>query len=102
MPRSRTADVITATDNLHDTAFRLAYKEVELLAREVLRQPGKAKSFCMAMGSWSFYDADGEPLDENAPRYEKLSRFIDHCSWLKLTGAPMKIESSDGPLITNW
>jgi hypothetical protein len=97
----------TAVRALLDEAAQVAFREVERRARGAIRNRASAAvSFCMAMGSASFHNAKGEPLtvDYPYPRWAAPTLgFIDEFdSELKLTGMPMRIDSADAPLLTDW
>lgn len=82
---------------------RMALKEVERLARRTMERNGRCVSFCMAMGSASFHDKDGEPIDNGQKYLEPFYNFLyAYNDQLYLTGIPMKIEGHDGEVITEW
>ena len=88
-------------------AAKVGRDEVERMARAILAGRNPAASFCMAMGAASFYDKEGEPLPRmgnETPRWlEPFERFIgEYDQALCLTGNPMRIESPEGPIITDW
>lgn len=84
-------------------SIELGLKEVERLARKILKRNKKSfTGFCMAMGHAFFYDENGS-IDDNDPRVKELTDFIDEWNrYLYLTGNPMKLNSWDGELITDW
>lgn len=98
-------------DMLLEEAFDIAIAEVEKRVRTALRNGHKgrnpARSFCMAIGSCSFYDRHGEPLTADFgqkwqwsdPTYNFIGKYDEV---LHLTGWPMKIEGPDEPVIHNW
>jgi hypothetical protein len=95
--------VATAIDALLDQATRHALALIESEARRILRANNPAKSFCMAMGGASFYDASGNSLWDDHPAFKSFYSFLnEYDRMLCLTGTPMKIKSADGPLITEW
>lgn len=82
---------------------------VETLARVVLHSDPRAKSFCMAMGSASFYceyrhpDCDDDddmwivkdhldPEELKTPEGDELQRILDKYTNFNLTGYPMRID----------
>ena len=85
-----------------DAASDLAINELERRARQVLKRSPKL-SFCMAMGSASFY-WDGEPMDDNDRAYFKpvFDLLDEFNSALSLTGYPMRIDSADAPITKVW
>lgn len=85
-------------------ATKLALKEVERLARKIMkRNPKGIPRFCMAMGYATFYDAGGQPIEEDDTRLKEFYDFLDeHNHNLKLTGEPMKIDKWDAPVRTDW
>jgi len=94
--------------SLLDDAFVVAITEVEKKARAILKRHKRCASFCMAMGSATFYEADGTPLGEsytaNYPAYLKeFDAFIGEFDGaLRLTGYPMKLKAHDGDVVTDW
>lgn len=91
---------------LIDQAAREAYKEVEKRARAAIRDSkSPAFTFCMAMGTATFYDEEGPIMvDFPYPKWaEPTLAFIDEFdSELKLTGKPMRIAGWNAPLVTDW
>ncbi len=73
-------------------AHSIAITEVERRARNILRKHGRCASFCMAMGTVSFYDRKGFPLYPDEPQYLlPLLNFIrEFDSELKMTGTPLR------------
>ncbi len=103
MPTANASDVGEVIQHHLDEAHKVASREVERLARKILKQNRELSGFCMAMGSATFYDQDRQPLWAGDPRVRELDTFID--AWdrsLRLTGEPMKINTWDGPIIRNW
>lgn len=98
-----TNTVDSQIDTLINNATAIALKEVERLARKILKRNNKSfTGFCMGMGTTSFYDKNG-PVDDLDPRIKELEDFV--WSWNKflyLTGTPMKLDSWDGELKTDW
>ncbi len=95
-------------DNLLNEANKIAMKEVERLARKVMKERPNLKTFCMAMGGICFYDKDG-PLRrmDNQPytrTYLKpIESFVEEFDYaLKLTGQGLRLDSHAGPVITDW
>lgn len=82
----------------------MAVIEVERLARRTMERNGRCTSFIMGMGSASFYDKHGTPIDYDEAKYLKpFYDFLDtYDRYLYLTGIPMKIEGHDGELIKDW
>lgn len=94
-----------AIDALLAQADKIAMELVEQEARRILRAGAKgrnpARSFCMGMGVASFYDRTGMFLDEYHPAVASFYEFLyDYNSRLKLTGGFLKLETWDGPAIT--
>lgn len=88
---------------LLDIAHALAMREVEARARKILGSRNGAKSFCMAMGGVSFYDSNGNPMDPDLKYLQSFYKFVEEFDdELKLTGTPLKLESSAGEVITDW
>jgi hypothetical protein len=91
---------------LHREAFAIAYKEVERIARKIMkRNPKGFNCFCMGMGSWSFHSGTGVEgvIDNNDPRCKEMDDFM--CEWadtLKITGMPLRLDRWDSPLLTDW
>lgn len=94
---------------LIDEAFDLAVAEVERRARAIMKAHPRCASFCMGMGTATFYDKAGEPINVAwgplpYPKYLKdFDAFVndmDRC--LHMTGQPMKINGADAPKITDW
>jgi hypothetical protein len=98
---------------MHDVMFKLAFEEVERLARKIMRDNPEITCFCNAMGSTSFYETcpeteeesakDNEPIGDYDARVKEMDDFI--CNWdreLRISGHPMKLKSHDGELITDW
>lgn len=103
---SRKRSTVPAADKLLDQAIELVVVELEKRVRTVLRRGGRAKSFCMAMGSACFYDKDRSPIDEGypypkwcAPVFELISEFD---RYLYLTGIPLRIDGDGKPTRHNW
>lgn len=86
--------------SLTDTALDL----LEKAARRVMRENPDVTGFCMAMGSATFYDSEGEPLDESAEEFAPFYDLLDKCEngLGILRGYPMKIEGASGPKLTDW
>lgn len=96
-----------------DIANDLAIKEVERLARQVLRNnPKEVLNFTMAMGSYFFSDNQDEIIHtvvggnesflKSLEGYNELKEFIAKWDeYFGLTGTPMTF-TADGEMITNW
>lgn len=94
-------------DSLLSQAFDLALSEVERIARKIMKQNPRCKSFIMGMGSASFYDIKGDPVGDWGslpyPKYlEELDDFLSKYNHLNITGFPVKIVGHNGETITNW
>jgi len=92
---------------LIDQAHEIAVKDIERRARAIMRQHPRCKSFCMAMGAASFYDAQGEPIGDWGPlpypEYLRgFNRALDEYNLINVTGVPMKIKGHDGVLEKEW
>jgi len=86
-----------------DSASEVAIKEVERLARKTMRDNPEITCFIMAMGSASFYDADGPMCDPNDKRSKELDDFLDkYDQFLRITGYPMRLDSHNGKLQFDW
>lgn len=88
-------------------ARKIALEDIERRARAIMKQHPRCKSFCMAMGSTSFYDAQGVPVGDWGPlpypRYMRgFDRVVDAYNLINVTGEPMKIEGHDGALQKDW
>lgn len=95
--------VSTRIDALIEQATKDALRLIESEARRILRARNPARSFCMGMGTASFYDKDGNPMDDDHPAFESFYAFLyEHNDTLRLTGWPMKIDGPDEPIITDW
>jgi len=98
--------VETQIDMLLEEAGKLAYAEIERRARKLMKDHPRLVTFCMCMGSATFYDKACEPLylDESdvkylRPFYNFLDRFDDT---LHITGMPLRLRSWDGPADASW
>jgi hypothetical protein len=104
MTASHQTNTVNSKIDTHiNIAYEIALKEVERLARKILKRNKKSMTgFCMGMGCTSFYDENG-PIDDNDPRIKELEDFVG--TWnrnLYLTGTPMKLTSWDGELLSDW
>jgi hypothetical protein len=88
----------------------LAIKEVERLARGILRSDASLTEFVMGMGMASFNEVDGNGLilgagtfsESSSTLAEELDSFLnDYDKHFGLTGTPMRF-TKDGPVVTNW
>lgn len=87
-------------DLLIRKADSIAIKEVERLARNVLKANNKTHKFTMAMGTYFFQDKDGEILYNFESK--RLNNFImEYDSMLKLTGNPMMF-TAKSKITTDW
>lgn len=94
---ARTIDALLARAIDHGKAL------IESEARRILRGDNPAKSFCMGMGTASFYDRNGNPLDDNHPAFQSFYAFLyEYNCYLYLTGIPVKIDGPDAPTLTDW
>jgi hypothetical protein len=96
-----------------DIANDLAVKEVERLARQVLKNnPKELLNFTMCMGSYFFSDTkdeiihtvvgDNEKFMEGLKGYNELVNFIMKWDeYFGLTGTPMTF-TAEGEMITDW
>lgn len=86
-----------------DSASEVAIKEVERIARKTMRAYPEITCFCMAMGTAHFYDADGPMCEPNDKRSKELDDFLDeYDQFLKITGRPMRLDSHNGKICTDW
>lgn len=79
-----------------------ASKEVERIARKILRKCKTFDEFIMAMGGCFFVDKNDNRIDNDDPRVKELYNLIyewDDC--LKITGEPMRF-TTYGEKVTNW
>ncbi len=101
-PKSRVARAA----KLYREAEALLMEELKARVMRVLRGKNRAHSFCMAMGTWSFYDKSGDPISNypETPRYMRSVEgvFGDWNDYFHLTGIPLRITSPDGKFHTNW
>jgi hypothetical protein len=101
----RIEKIMMKVSKLEDEASQIGYAEVELLARIIMQQHKEITCFCMCMGSASFHEGSGVAgvIDDTDERVTAMTTFID--KWnddLHLTGMPLKLDSADGEVITNW
>lgn len=85
----------------YNAAFKAAISLVESRARAILRSRPKLREFVMAMGAYTFYDADGPIHDPDSwadPVYDLIAEWDEY---LKLSGTPMRF-TTDGPVIRDW
>lgn len=81
-------------------------KMVEYKARQIMRQHPRLTGFCMAMGSWAFYDGTNHPVrpdyTSGVKYLEPFAAFIDEYDEdFHLTGCPMKFNAG-GEVIHHW
>ncbi len=103
-------------DILFEKAEKHALKEVEKMARNILKKHKHLNMFVMAMGTYFFVDNDGENVDTKREVYvnykysyqdsflyfQPLNDFMDkYDTTFKLTGNPMKFTAT-GKKIKNW
>ena len=90
-------------DALIEQAYAEITKLVESEARRILRARNPARSFCMGMGTCSFYDKDGMPMYDDHPALKSFYEFVyEYNGRLCFTGIPMKIDGPDEPTLTDW
>lgn len=93
-------------DALLGQAHDIAYAEIERMARDIMRKHKRCASFCMCMGTASFYEADGNPISEWSGMPKYLNRFYELVSewadYTRVTGSPMRIDGADAPLRKDW
>lgn len=78
---------IKRVDDLLDEAYKLVRAELEKRVRAVLRRNRRAKRFCMAMGSASFYDANGPLFEDQVPYAKPVWELLsEYDGQLYLTG----------------
>lgn len=86
----------------YDKACAIAEKEVERLARAILKRHPSLKEFVMGMGIWGFWDKNDNSVDADDRRVRSLARFISKWDrFLYLSGSPMRF-TADGPVVTYW
>lgn len=94
--------IVLEIEKLQSKAAMLAYKFIEEEARKVMRKHPTVKSFCMAMGRASFYDASGS-IDCGRPF---VKTFYDKADGLdemfNIYGSPLKIKGKDGEAEYDW
>ena len=91
----------TKIERLLNEASLIGYQEIEHRARKIMKDHSNITAFAMAMGSATFYDANGPMWDHKY--FESFYRFLyAFDSELLLTGMPLKLTSQDGPVITDW
>jgi hypothetical protein len=108
-------NAIQRIEALQNKQCGIAYKEVERLARKILKKNPELEGFCMAMGGATFYQKEGWHGDENTgeyhdrvvddkdPRITEMVKFINAVGDMtKVYGLPMKIDRWDDPIITDW
>ena len=73
-------------------------------AKKLMELHPLLNKFCIAMGTWCFYDENRKPIDEEDYAYirnSNLAKFIHEWDdYLKLTGNPIKIEN--GKVLRDW
>jgi len=83
----------------------LVDKEIERMAREMMRAHPEIKEFVKGMGTYCFNGADGEPLYDYRTSLEDFKAFDDFITeWddiFKITGMPLRF-TVDGPRVTIW
>jgi len=86
-------------------ACDLADRQVEKMARDIMRKHPNVTAFIMAMGLATFEikgESDSLGLEDRA-YFGPLKRFIDRWDdMLGITGSPMWIKGPDGPVIREW
>lgn len=86
---------------LLEAAYEIAIKEVERRVRYALARH-KGWTFCMGMGSSCFHGPKGEVEYDRRWMQPTIAFINEYDRDLHISGYPMKIETADGPLITNW
>ena len=90
-------------NSLLTRATRVGLKEVERRARKIMRSHRNIRTFILAMGTASFYDANGPIMEYNKRYLRTFYNFIyEYDEYLKLTGCPMKLNSWNGPKVTDF
>jgi hypothetical protein len=100
-------------DLMYKTMQSMAIKEVERLARKIMKANPEITGFCNAMGSTSFYETCPETEEEGAKTHEPIGDYDARVKemddfirkWdreLRISGHPMKLKSHDGELLTDW
>ena len=90
-------------DAMLDKAHGLIMALIESEARRILRARNPAQSFCMGMGTATFYDREGRVMDDDHPALNSFYAFVyEYNSAFRFTGAPLKIDSADAPALTDW
>ena len=90
-----------AIDTLIEAANSIAMKEIERQVR-VLLSKHKGWAFTMAMGDAFFWQRESDDSSYRAWMGPVIAFIHKHNGTLKLTGQPMRIETHDGPLLTDW
>ncbi len=109
---------MTLIDKYYNKASDLALKEVERLARQVLKDHPELDEFIMCMGSYFFTVKNSEEnilpytekmniswnyySEDTFPYLKPINDFIGKWdNYLKLTGEPMRF-TAKGKIVKNW
>lgn len=89
---------------LYDQASQLLRNEIERRARSIMKRNRRCASFCMCMGTATFYSVNGSPIDADGINYlQEFDDFLNNWDGVyRMTGDPMKIEGHAAPLLTDW
>jgi len=87
----------------YNKGHKLGYEQIKRYAISAMRQYPQIGHFCMAMGTYSFYDKNGEVLN-------KYTRHIDNlcAEWddtFNFTGHPLRInrvQNGELEIIYDW
>lgn len=101
MTRTQVNKVLTAH---YEAMSRHAEEYIISEAKKMMIKYPSLKTFCIAMGSWSFYDENGNPINDDRKYIAEspLYKFIE--DWdrtLGLSGMGIKITQS-GEVIRKW
>lgn len=90
-------------NDLHNQAFNLAIKLVELEARKILSKHKSLNEFIMCMGSAFFTDKQGNPINSWDYKYTlTFINFVDDLNnTFKIMGYPMRF-TAEGEIENNW
>lgn len=85
-------------------AAALAVAETERRVKDIMQRHPKVETFCLGMGTASFYDKKGIPIDDDTLYLKSFFNFVDeHDKRLQLTGHQMRIDrTSEGKLVTRY
>ena len=92
----------------HNKVEKAALYTLEVMVKRILksRQTG-ARSFVMAMGGWSFYDKDGDPMDDNKRAFKAVVDLMDQVGYYMtgFMGNPLRVDLIEGDTLivrTDW